>query len=146
MQITFLKVFVWFYYNIASVSCFGFFFFGREICGILALWPGTEPTHPALEGEVLTTGLPGKSQQTLIFFFKGLARPQERQQNFLNNFLGVNWLSCNRRSTNIWAPQPHSRCLLNPVQFPPELKGTSVSDKSLYIHLKEKNAFCLYCL
>ena len=38
-----------------------FWFFGREACGILAPWPGIEPTPPALEGKVLTTGLPGKS-------------------------------------------------------------------------------------
>ena len=42
--------------------CFMFWFFGREACGILAPWPGFEPTPPALEGEVLTTGLTGKSQ------------------------------------------------------------------------------------
>ena len=35
-------------------------FFGQEACGILATWPGIEPTPLALEGEVLTTGLPGK--------------------------------------------------------------------------------------
>ena len=39
--------------------CFGFF--GPEACGILAPRPGIEPTVPALEGEVLTTGPPGKS-------------------------------------------------------------------------------------
>ena len=38
-----------------------FWFFGREACGILAPQPAIEPTPPALEGEVLTTGLPGKS-------------------------------------------------------------------------------------
>ena len=38
-----------------------FWFFGHEACGILAPWAGHEPTPPALEGEVLTTGLPGKS-------------------------------------------------------------------------------------
>ena len=38
-----------------------FWFFGREARGILAPRPGIEPTSPALEGEVLTTGLPGKS-------------------------------------------------------------------------------------
>ena len=32
-----------------------------EACGILAPQPGIEPTSPALEGEVLTTGPPGKS-------------------------------------------------------------------------------------
>ena len=40
---------------------FFFFFFGHEACGILAPQPGMEPTAPALEGKVLTTGPPGKS-------------------------------------------------------------------------------------
>ena len=39
-----------------------FCFFGPEACGILAPWPGIEPAPSALQGEVLTTGLPGKSQ------------------------------------------------------------------------------------
>ena len=34
--------------------------FGHEACEILAPQPGIKPTPPALEGEVLTTGLPGK--------------------------------------------------------------------------------------
>ena len=34
-------------------------FFGHDACGILAPQPGIEPL--ALEGEVLTTGPPGKS-------------------------------------------------------------------------------------
>ena len=38
-----------------------FWFFGREAGGILAPWPGIEPEPPVLEGEVLTTGPPGKS-------------------------------------------------------------------------------------
>ena len=38
-----------------------FWFFGCKACGILAPWPGIEHTPLALEGEVLTTGLPGKS-------------------------------------------------------------------------------------
>ena len=38
-------------------------FFGPEAWEILAPWPGTEPTPFAVEGEVLTTGSPGKSQQ-----------------------------------------------------------------------------------
>ena len=37
-----------------------FFFFLPRVCGILALRPGMEPTLPILEGEVLTTGPPGK--------------------------------------------------------------------------------------
>ena len=38
-----------------------FWFFGPQACGILAPRPGIEPAPPALEGEVLTTGQPGKS-------------------------------------------------------------------------------------
>ena len=38
-----------------------FWVFGPEACGILAPQPGIEPTLPTLEGEVFTTGLPGKS-------------------------------------------------------------------------------------
>ena len=38
-----------------------FWLFGLKACEILAPGPGIEPAPPALEGEVLTTGLPGKS-------------------------------------------------------------------------------------
>ena len=64
----------WICYYTASVLCFGFF--GREACGILAPRPGTEPTLPALEGEVLTTGLPGKS---LYFFISKLVSEENFQ-------------------------------------------------------------------
>ena len=54
--------FCWIYYNIASVVlCLFFFFFGPETCGILDPQPGIELSVPALEGEVLPTGLQGKS-------------------------------------------------------------------------------------
>ena len=43
-----------------------FWFFGNEVCGILALWPGIEPPLPALEDEVLTTGQLGKSLQSSL--------------------------------------------------------------------------------
>ena len=43
-----------------------FSFFSRKACRILAPWPGIEPAPPALEGEVLTTGLPGKSLQFML--------------------------------------------------------------------------------
>ena len=46
-------------YDIASVLYSGFF--GLEAFGTLSSPPGIEPAPPALEGEVLTTGLPGKS-------------------------------------------------------------------------------------
>ena len=38
-----------------------FCFFGHKAYGMLASWPGIKPAPPALEGEVLTTGPPGKS-------------------------------------------------------------------------------------
>ena len=44
-----------------------FFSFGRRACRILAFWPGMGLAPPALEGGVLTTGLPGKS--SLIYFW-----------------------------------------------------------------------------
>ena len=59
-----LKSLYWICYSIASVLCFlsfFFFFFWLWAMWDLAPWAGVEPEHPALEGEVLTTGLPGKS-------------------------------------------------------------------------------------
>ena len=49
----------WICYNNASVLCF--VFFGHEVCGVLVPWPGIEPIPPALEGDILPTGPPGKS-------------------------------------------------------------------------------------
>ena len=43
-----------------------FWFFGCEARGILAPWPGIKPTPAALEGEVLTTGVPGKSLSVFL--------------------------------------------------------------------------------
>ena len=45
--------------------CFMVWFFGHEACGVLAPWLGIEPTSPALEGEILTTGPPGKSLKSM---------------------------------------------------------------------------------
>ena len=59
---TIFKVF-WIYYNIASVLCFGFLAVSHVD---LSSPPGIEPAPPALEGEVLTTGPPGKSLKILI--------------------------------------------------------------------------------
>ena len=53
--------------------CFVFWFFGHQACGILAPRPGIKPASPALEGEVLNTGLPGKSPGSFFltsYFFK----------------------------------------------------------------------------
>ena len=41
-----------------------FFFLDHKTCGILAPWPGIKPAPSALEGEVLTTGPPGKAPKT----------------------------------------------------------------------------------
>ena len=43
-----------------------FWFFDSEACGILAPQPGIEPIPPALEGEDLTTGPPGKSPEIFL--------------------------------------------------------------------------------
>ena len=59
---TILKVFIEFVTS--SVLCF--VFFGREVCGILAPQPGMEPVLSALEDNVLTSGLPGKSLSGLF--------------------------------------------------------------------------------
>ena len=45
--------------------CFKFWFFGHEACRILAPRPRIEPTSPALEGKILTSGSPGKSGSPL---------------------------------------------------------------------------------
>ena len=44
-----------------------FWFFGHEVCGILAPLPGIEPAPPALKDTVLTTGPPGKSPEQCYF-------------------------------------------------------------------------------
>ena len=43
-----------------------FWFFGHEAYGILAPWPGIEPEPPAFEGEILTTGQPGKTRDNIF--------------------------------------------------------------------------------
>ena len=55
--------------------CFCFWFFGQEAYGVLAPGPEIKPNPPALEGEVLITGPPGKSlhpafQKILSLFIK----------------------------------------------------------------------------
>ena len=41
--------------------------FAQETCGILTSWPGIKLVPPALVGEALITGLPGKSQNIRYF-------------------------------------------------------------------------------
>ena len=47
-------------------------FSGHEACVISAPQPGIELSFPALEGEVLTTGPPGKSQITVLIKYDTL--------------------------------------------------------------------------
>ena len=55
---TFFEVFIKF---VAILFLFYVPVFGHKADGILAPSPGIKPATPALEGEVLTTGPPGKS-------------------------------------------------------------------------------------
>ena len=61
----------------ASVLCFG-----HEACGILAPQSGIKPTPPTLEGEVLTTGPPGKSPNICAYFLKSLQTKKLRLRAF----------------------------------------------------------------
>ena len=61
---TIFKVFIefvaiLFLFHISFFVCLVFYFLGCGACGISAPWPGIEHTPHALEGEILTTGLPG---------------------------------------------------------------------------------------
>ena len=47
-------------------------FFGHEARGILVPQPGIEPTPPALEGKILTTGPPGRSLSYMVYFLSYL--------------------------------------------------------------------------
>ena len=66
MQTIFLKRLYWIHYSTAY--SFMFCFLGHNSCGILTSWPGIEPTPSALEGEILATGPPKKSQPQLCSF------------------------------------------------------------------------------
>ena len=66
---TILKVFIEFVTILLLLYVF-FWFVGHEACGILAPQPGIEPGPLALEGEVLTTEPPGKSQQPVALASK----------------------------------------------------------------------------
>ena len=44
-------------------------FLAVKASGILASWPGLKPMLAALDGEVLTTGPPGKTLFFIFYFF-----------------------------------------------------------------------------
>ena len=75
-----------------------FWFFGQKACGILAPQPGIEPAPLALEGKVLTTGLPGKSpQSTYNWYFitsNGLYKFSHRMNSFTFTTLPPSFLIC----------------------------------------------------
>ena len=68
--------------------CFKFWFFGYEACGILAPPSGIEPAPPAQEGEVLTTGLPGKSP-SIFFSLPNSIKKTKKQGNICMNKLNI---------------------------------------------------------
>ena len=84
--------------------CFLFWFFGLEACRILAPQPGSPATGPALEGEVLTIGPPGKS--LLSFFFL-------EENNFIDDvYCAMKFLYSIYPSSNevhLDGGKPHSR-------------------------------------
>ena len=85
----FLKSLYWICYNIVSV-----WFFGCEACGLLGPWPGIEPVPCALEGKVLTTGLPGKSLSFLCALELSSNRPPTSPFTFLTQIHVNNKLQC----------------------------------------------------
>ena len=64
---TIFKVFIEFINNISSVLCFGFL--ATRQVEVLAPQSGIKRAPSALEGEVSTTGPPGKSQFQLFYHF-----------------------------------------------------------------------------
>ena len=54
------------FFFLFNCFCFMFWFFGLKACSVLVPWPGKEPALPVLEGDVLTTGQPGKSCGSLF--------------------------------------------------------------------------------
>ena len=56
-----------------------FWLFGHKACGILAPHSGIKPSPPPLEGEVLTTGRPGKSPPQCHFMLRLLCSLNSHQ-------------------------------------------------------------------
>ena len=69
---TIFKVFIKFVTVFPLFFCFGSLVLGPESGGILAPSPGMEPAAPALKGEVLTTGPPGKTNCLVWLVAPGL--------------------------------------------------------------------------
>ena len=72
-----------------------FWFFGRKACGILAPRPEIEPTPRPLEGEVLTTGPPGKSLLIPVLrhlFMKIFLKPGYIDRNIVIQQYNLCWV------------------------------------------------------
>ena len=68
--------------------CFMFWFFGCKARGVLAPWPGIEHTPLTLEGEVLTTGLPGKSHlKGILKQVSSVSQPGSKKQSLRQRFI-----------------------------------------------------------
>ena len=70
---------------------FYIWFFVHEACGLLVPWPGIKLAHPALEGEILTTGLQGHPSTSLFLSsfsfspaFSSLGPPSSRLWSLSN--------------------------------------------------------------
>ena len=77
MALTLCASVVFFFFNfllnlLQYCFCFMSWSFGCQACGILSLPPGIEPIPAVLEGEFLTTRLPGKSPVTQCVLFWNL--------------------------------------------------------------------------
>ena len=59
-----------------------FWFLGFPACGLLGPQPGTEPARPALEGQVVTSGWPGKSLCSLLGRFSLTLSPSHTRIAF----------------------------------------------------------------
>ena len=64
--------------------CFMLWFFGHKACGISAPRPGIKSAPPAMEGEVLTTGLPGKSLSWIFLTWEWRGWEKKKQMVFSN--------------------------------------------------------------
>ena len=71
-------------HNIASALCFG-----HEVYRILAPRPGTEPVPLVLEGEVLTTGPPGKSQPPCFLREENFRLNENSSDSQLNSYRAI---------------------------------------------------------
>ena len=145
MWTTFL-VFIEFITTVVSVLCFQFFY--HKACGILVPQPGIKPTLPVLEGEVSTTGSPGKSlkgtfvlrQQTVDLTPLCPLPSSLHETSRWQWSSGVVWISSSRwtlmrpyrslkrRPSVSWSPRPHSICPSRILVQSDRSSGTSLTN------------------